>query len=85
MIEIYDAQDSEAGKVDDSITEKSDIDDEDKVLFQLIGKTEISIDKVLSNLLVVDEYATYRNIILQASDDPFSENEDIFSNHSVAK
>jgi hypothetical protein len=32
------------------------MDDEDKVLFTLIGKTEISIDKVLSNLLVFEEF-----------------------------
>lgn len=31
-----------------------DDDDEDKVLFPMIGKTEITIDKVLSNLLTTD-------------------------------
>ena len=29
-------------------------DDEDKVIFHRIGKTEITIDKVLMNLLVED-------------------------------
>jgi hypothetical protein len=51
---LYDASNTEQANVADdiSLTQKSDMeDDEDKVLFQKIGKTEISIDKVLSNLL----------------------------------
>ena len=33
---------------------KSDFDDEDKVFYTPIGKTELQIDKILQNLLVTD-------------------------------
>ena len=66
MIEIYDCQDSavESAKAEDSIddlnlTERSEFEDDDKILFSKIGKSEIAIDKVLSNLLVNQEYSTY--------------------------
>jgi hypothetical protein len=39
-----------------ALTENSEIDDTEKNSFRYIGKTEISIDKVLSKLLVVEEY-----------------------------
>lgn len=42
-----------------NLTDKSDFEiDEDKILYTKIGKTEILIDKVLSNLLVEDEFVT---------------------------
>jgi hypothetical protein len=47
-----------------NLTERSEFDDEDKILYTKIGKSEIAIDKVLSNLLVVEEYVTLRNIIV---------------------
>lgn len=60
------------------------MDDDDKILHNKIGVTEISIDKVLSNLLVLDEFYTVRNVIQKSGDEPFSDAEtDVFSNHSV--
>lgn len=86
---MFDASDSESrSHYDDNISyaDKSEIDDDDKVLYTKIGRTEISIDKVLSNLLVLDEYSAYRNIVLKENDEgAFSDNEDIFSNHSSLK
>jgi hypothetical protein len=67
-----------------NLTERSEFDDEDKILYQKIGKSEIAIDKVLSNLLVVEEYVTLRNIIMQENeDDIYSESDEIFSSGSV--
>ena len=40
-----------------------DFDDEDKVMYNQIGKTEIHIDKILANLLDDDNYQTVRNIV----------------------
>ena len=37
--------------------------DEDKMKHTRIGKTEISVGKALQNLMVLDEYVTYRNIV----------------------
>lgn len=55
---MYDASNSEEAQntdFDDSRTMKSEMeDDDDKVMYPKIGKTEITIDKVLSNLLVND-------------------------------
>ena len=55
---MYDASNSEEAlnaDFDDSRTMKSEMeDDDDKVLYPKIGKTEITIDKLLSNLLVND-------------------------------
>ena len=42
------------GDDDMNTTERSDFDDEDKIFYNKIGKTEIQIDKILSNLLVSD-------------------------------
>lgn len=55
---MYDAAETETAdlQVDIDVSQRSEMDDEDKILFTLIGKTEISIDKVLSNLLVLDEF-----------------------------
>ena len=36
---------------DASVSKLSDMDDEDKLLFKKIGKTEISVDRILGNLL----------------------------------
>jgi hypothetical protein len=33
-------------------TERSEYDDEDKILYQKIGKTEVNVDKILKMLLV---------------------------------
>lgn len=53
-MEFYDAQDSEAMEDELNLTERSDFDDEDKVMHTLIGRTELSIDKILQQLLVSD-------------------------------
>jgi hypothetical protein len=58
-IEVYDCQDSDSvqyedggGGGDDTLLDQSDLEtDEDKILYTMIGKTEIPIDKVLTNLL----------------------------------
>lgn len=69
-----------------NLTERSEFDDEDKILFTKIGKSEIAIDKILSNLLVVEEYVTLRNIIMQENEDEvYSESDDIFSNHTIQR
>ena len=47
-----------------SINQSEMEDDEDKVIFKMIGKTEIAIDKVLMNLLAEDNFSTARNIVL---------------------
>lgn len=57
IIEIYDAKDSDGVNPDmgeDSLnmTDRSEIDDDDKVFYTKIGKTELPIDKILTNLLV---------------------------------
>lgn len=77
------------------MTERSDFDDEDKVMHTFIGKTELNIDKILQQLLIQDvridldtqclnqEYETYRNIILQDTDVENGDNDDIFSNNSL--
>lgn len=70
------------------------MDDDDKILYHKIGSTEITIDKILSNLLVVDEYVTFRNVIMQENDKDegnnlnnsklsHMDNDDLFSNHSL--
>lgn len=55
MFEIYDAAESENAKNNPQeeldISERSEMDDDDKVLYKKIGKTEIQIDKILANLL----------------------------------
>jgi len=67
-----------------NMTDRSEFEDDDKILYHRIGKTEIPLDKILSNLLVVDEYVSLRNIIMQErEDDLFSESDDVFSNHSI--
>jgi hypothetical protein len=90
IIEIYDAQDSESTggrdyEIDDmNLTDRSEFEDDDKILYTKIGKTEIPIDKVLSNLLVVEEYVCLRNIIMQENEDElFSDEDDVFSSTSV--
>ena len=53
-IEFYDAQDSDNANQNDNdmnMTDRSDFDDEDKIFYTLIGKTELSVDKILANLL----------------------------------
>ena len=37
-----------------NLTERSDFDDEDKVMHTFIGRTELTIDKILQQLLVVE-------------------------------
>lgn len=40
-----------------NITDRSDMDnDEDRIFYSKIGKTEIQVDKVLSNLLVFEVF-----------------------------
>ena len=90
---MYDCQDTDTttnnnDDLDDlNLTERSEFDDDDKILFTKIGTSEIPIDKVLSNLLVVEEYATFRNIIMKDNDDETDavlyESDDLFSNHSL--
>ncbi|CDW77156.1 UNKNOWN [Stylonychia lemnae] len=58
-------------------TDKSDYEnDDDKIFYTKIGKTEILIDKVLQNLLVQDEL---EDDILQ------SDGEDVFSTNSLGR
>ena len=58
IIEVYDAQDSEisvnTGTENDDLsnTAKSDFDDDDKIFFTKIGRTEITVDKILTMLLI---------------------------------
>lgn len=60
VIEVYDASDSDTInnelEADDlNITDRSDLEnDDDKILYTKIGKTEIMVDKVLSNLLTTE-------------------------------
>ena len=56
IFEIYDASDSDAAAKSISYDQmdassRSDFDDEDKIFFKKIGKTEIAVDKILQNLL----------------------------------
>ena len=52
IIELYDASDSTIEEKDEiSQSERSEPDDEDKIFYNKIGKTELLIDKVLQNLL----------------------------------
>jgi hypothetical protein len=46
-VSVHDNTDEDANN-----TNRSDFDDDDKIFYTKIGKTEISIDKILSNLLV---------------------------------
>mmetsp|Transcript_37316 Transcript_37316/g.27545 ORF Transcript_37316/g.27545 Transcript_37316/m.27545 type:complete len:83 (-) Transcript_37316:487-735(-) len=64
------------------MTDKSELEDEDKVLYNVVGKSEIHIDKVLTNLLTAEEYATTRNIIKFDLDDEQEFNVDAFSTGS---
>lgn len=84
---MFDAQDSlHRDDEDEDKSEKSDMDDDDKILHNKIGFTEVAIDKVLSNLLVMEEFYTIRNVILKPGEDAFSDAEtDVFSNHSSNK
>ena len=85
VVELYDASDSETKDMDQddvSLSQRS-LDDEDKILYNKIGRTEMAIDKVLSNLLVVEEYATFRNIIASTNEEQGSDKDDIFSSHSM--
>jgi hypothetical protein len=63
ILEIYDAQDSEGlgndGEDSLNITDRSrsqisevEEDDDDKVFYTKIGRTELPIDKILTNLLI---------------------------------
>jgi len=89
VIELYDAQDSDnsVGQDDDhNVTDRSDFDDDDKIFYTKIGKTELLIDKILSNLLDNEEYQSTRNIVAVedgAADTLGHDNDDIFSNHSL--
>ena len=48
---------------DNNVTDRSDFDDDDKIFYTKIGKTELLIDKILSNLLDNEEYQSTRNIV----------------------
>lgn len=86
ILEFYDTQNTSAAdlaQLETSFVSESEPDDEDKKLFTKIGRTEISVDKVLSKLLVVDEFQTLRNIVQQQHEDQYdAEDEDVYSNHS---
>lgn len=49
----------------------SEIDDDDKVFYTRIGRAELSIDKVLTNILMNDppEYMVMRNIVLKDNEE----------------
>ncbi|CDW81787.1 UNKNOWN [Stylonychia lemnae] len=67
-IDIEEAQNAD---FDDSRTMRSEMDDDDdKVLYPKLGKTEITIDK---------EFPTYRNIYLQDPDANYSEDDEQFN------
>lgn len=55
VLEIYDAQDSD-GLGEESMSRSNisevDEDDDDKVFYTKIGRTELPIDKILTNLLI---------------------------------
>lgn len=86
MIEFYDAYNSQSF---DSIENKSDNNDStmdnDKIQHTKLGQTEISVDKVIQNLLVLDEYITHRNILHFSESQPIlstSTDDDLYSSHS---
>ena len=56
--------------------------DAEKALYTKIGHTEVSIDKVIQNLLVLEEYVTFRNIVSREIENPTHEEDDLFSSHS---
>lgn len=56
IIEFYDASDSNPqnnfNEEDFNSTDRSEFDDDDKIFYTKIGKTEVLVDKILQNLLV---------------------------------
>lgn len=63
-VEVFDCQDSESVHYEtlgEEDLDQSDMEtDEDKILYTQIGKTEIPIDKVLSNLLTTNVIIYHR-------------------------
>ncbi len=45
------------------LTEQESQVDDDKMLHSRIGKTEILVDKVIQNMMVFEEYTTFRHIV----------------------
>lgn len=70
IVEFYDAYNSQSFEQDDlsSIDRESEFDD-DKIQHIRVGRTELSIDKILQNLIVIEEYLAFRNIIFREGDD----------------
>lgn len=92
MIEFYDAYNSQSFESVDAISDSQDRSvmlDDDKIQHTRIGRTELSVDKVLQNLMVLDEYVTFRNIVSHGEDDddggehPVRDvDDDLYSSHS---
>lgn len=82
VIEFYDAYTSQSF---DSIDPDKDdsVMDNDKIQHSKIGQTEISVNKVIQNLLVMDEYITHRNIFHFEENSPvLAADDDLYSSHS---
>jgi hypothetical protein len=96
ILEFYNAVDSDS--FDGGHSENNDrsnltvntIDDTDKEQYVSIGRTEVTVDKILQNLLVFDEWSTTRQIVLLPEEYATREDgtpamkieEDLFSSHS---
>ena len=50
-------------------SDRSELEDNDKLLFEKIGKTEIILDKALTQILMTQEYTVTRDIIYSDNDD----------------
>lgn len=86
VVEVFDAQDGDSKELgeDLNMTDRSDLEnDEDKLFYTKIGKTEIQIDRVLTQLLAADEFHTVRNIIYSEAEEGASD--DVFSSNSLGK
>ena len=99
ILDFYNAVDSESfdaggqSETDRSNITVQTIDDNDKENYIKIGRTQISVDKIIQNLLVFDEWTTTREIVLLPDEIATREDgtpaaqieEDIFSSHSQLK
>lgn len=75
IIEFFDCSDTDMALGNThEMSQLEEEDDEDKVLFSYIGRSEIAVDKILTNLLVNNEdneYETWKKIIYIEGDDSF--------------
>ena len=87
IIEFYDVSNiSESFEQQDNvnnISQVTDYDDLDKQQHNFIGRTEIKVDKVLQNLMVMGgEYETFRNIVHREGDEQGGIDDELYSSHS---